>query len=757
MGKKSDVKKNSFKIMYRFILYTFFSTYIFFNLHAETVKEIYISGNERVSKDTIKIYGKVEKNNDYSENDLNKILRDLYQTNFFEDVKISLNKNILRIEVKEYPFVDKLVIVGEKSNNYSEQIKKIISTKQKRSFIKESLANDIRLIKSLYSSAGYNSAKVEIKTKKISNNSLDVLIEIDRGDKTKISSINFIGNNNISSRRLRDVTASEKHKFWKILSRNTNFTQNILELDNRLLTNYYKSNGFYDVVISSKIAKLNKDGGAELLYSIDEGTRYTINKISTNVDPVFDKKLFVPLNDVYKKYVGDYYSPFKIKKLLDELDRLIDNNNLQFVEHNVQEEKVNNSINVTFNVFEGEKKLVQRINIKGNNITNEDVIRSELILDEGDPFSKLNLDRSIANIRARNIFKSVSKEVVDGDQDNLKIININVEERATGEITAGAGVGTDGGLFALGIKENNWLGTGKAVSFDFEVDSESLTGMLNYRDPNYDFLGNSMNYYLSSETNDKPDQGYENSLTSIGIGTSFEQYRNLDLRLGLSASYDDLRTNSSASTNLKKQKGTYGDLSGSYGFSYDTRDRTFMPTSGSIMNFGQSLPFYADKSFIANTLSLSSYKSLNEDLIGVGKFILTTIDGLGSDDVRLSKRKSLSTKRLRGFEKNKIGPVDNKDHIGGNYAAAVNFEANLPTVLPENTNADLSVFLDFGNVWGVDYDSSIDDSNKIRSSTGVMANWMSPIGPLSFVLSQNLSKASTDKTQSFSFNLGTTF
>ena len=144
--------------------------------------------------------------------------------------------------------------------------------------------------------------------------------------------------------------------------------------------------------------------------------------------------------------------------------------------------------------------MVERINITGNSVTNEDVIRGELMLDEGDPFSKLNLDRSIANIKARNIFKSVTQEVKDGNESNLKIIDINVEERPTGEITAGAGIGTDGGLFAIGIKENNWLGTGQAVSFDLEVDSESLTGTLNFNDPNYDFLGNSFNYYLSSET-----------------------------------------------------------------------------------------------------------------------------------------------------------------------------------------------------------------------------------------------------------------
>ena len=182
-----------------------------------------------------------------------------------------------------------------------------------------------------------------------------------------------------------------------------------------------------------------------------------------------------------------------------------------------------------------------------------------------------------------------------------------------------------------------------------------------------------------------------------------------------------------------------------------------MPTSGTITSFNQSIPIYADKSFISNNFSASKYKELNEDVVGAAKIYLSAINGLGDDDVRLSKRKGLSTRRLRGFEKNKVGPIDGNDHIGGNYAAAVNFESNLPNLLPDNLNTDISLFLDFGNVWGVDYDSKIDDSNKIRSSTGAMASWISPLGPMTFTLSQNLTKASSDKTESFNFSLGTTF
>ena len=726
-------------------------------LKADNINSVVVNGNKRVSDETIKIYGGINDIQKYSENNANIILKNLYETDFFENVKISFKNDTLIIDLKEYPIVNQLIIVGEKTKKFENEIKRLINSKSKKSLIKSNLVKDISIIKNLYASLGYNFSKIESKLKKIDDENYDLLFIIERGEKTKISKISFLGNSNVKSKRLKDIIASEENKFWKFISRNTVLSQNLVDLDKRLLSNYYKSIGFYEVKISSNLAKIIDSSNAELTYSIQEGKRFTFDKFSTNVDDVFDKKIFFPLNDIYSKYVGGFYSPFKVKQILDEVDLLISNNNLQFVEHNVQEQIGEDSIHVIFNIFEGEKKLVERIDIKGNSVTNEDVIRGELLLDEGDPFTKIKLDKSVAELKARNIFKDVNYEVIDGSKDNLKKINITIEERPTGEISAGAGVGTSGGAISFGVKENNWLGTGNSIEFKMDVDEESLSGVLSYRDPNYDKLGNSLNYFVRSESNDKPNQGYENTVVSAGIGTSFEQFKNLDASIGTNLTYDDLRTFDSASSSLKKQSGEYSELSLNYGFTYDQRNRAFMPTSGNISNFSQSLPLFADSASISNTISHSAYKSFTEDIIGAGKFYFSAINGLGSDDVRLSKRKNLSSKRLRGFERGKVGPLDGNDHVGGNYAASVNFEANLPNILPENTNTDLGAFLDFGNVWGVDYDSNIDDSSKIRSSAGLSLNWMSPLGPMSFVLSQNISKASTDKTESFRFNLGTTF
>ena len=726
--------------------------------YAEIIKGIKITGNERVSEETIKVYGAIDEGKiDYSKQDLDKILKNIYGTNFFKNVSVEIKNQFLIIDLEEYPVINQLVLLGEKASRIKEQIKKIIKSKEKSSFIQNNLIDDINTIKSLYSTIGYNFAEVTTKVKEIDSKNLDLIFEINRGEITRISKISFLGDKKIKEKRLRDIIASEENKFWKFITRNTRFNENLINLDKRLLVNYYKSIGYYDVKVTSSSVQVQDKEKVNIVYTIDAGQRYTIKKITTNVDSVFSKKLFFPLEKIYNKFVGDYYSPFKIKKILDEIDLLIESNNLQFVEHEVQEIIENDEITLSFNIREGEKVLVERINILGNNVTNENVIRSELLVDEGDPLTETSLNKSIAKIKSRNIFKSVDSVVKNGSKNNLKIVDIKVEERPTGEISAGAGIGTNGGSFAINISENNWLGEGKKINFELELSEDSLKGQINYQNPNYDLLGNSLNYNLTNVTNDKPDQGYENKLLSTGISTSFEQFKNIYTSLGLDFSYDDLRTTNNASSSLKKQEGEFLELAGNYGFSYDQRDRAFMPTSGSIVRFNQVLPIVADKPFIGNTISSSSYNTISENIVGAAKFYVTAINGLDDENVRLSKRKLLNSSRLRGFEKGKIGPVDSNDHIGGNYAAAFNLEANLPNLLPESTNTDISVFFDAGNVWGVDYDDTIDDSNKLRSSSGVAASWISPLGPMTFIFAQNLSKAKTDKTEFFNFNLGASF
>ena len=269
----------------------------------DKLSNITIDGNKRVSDETIKVYGDIQIDERIDEAKINNILKRLYETNFFEDVKIKFDNNILAIRVKEYPVINQLILIGEPNSKIKEQVKKSISLREKGSFIKSSLSKDIDLIKKLYSSQGYNFSEVESKLNIIDNQNVDLIFEINKGIQTKISSISFIGDKKIKDKRLADIIASEEDKFWKVLSNNTKFSENLINLDLRLLKNYYKSLGYYDVKINSNIAELNKSGNIDLIYSIEAGKRYTVNKISTNLDPTFDKKLFFDLEKEFKKYV----------------------------------------------------------------------------------------------------------------------------------------------------------------------------------------------------------------------------------------------------------------------------------------------------------------------------------------------------------------------------------------------------------------------------------------------------------------------
>ncbi len=747
------------KILKVFYIVLLFSISLASPLKAEKLNKIVISGNERISDETLIVYGEIEKNKDYTQEEINNIIKNLYDTKFFSKISINFSNGILNISVEENPIINSITLQGEPTKKFTKALLNFMTLKEKSSFIKNDVKKDIEIIKEFYNQLGYYSSKVEARTVEVKggNNLLDLIFVIDKGKREKITKIFFIGEKKIKTKRLRDVIATEEAKFWKFISRNIYLNNQRIELDKRLLKNYYLSKGYYDAEILSSNVFVKDKEGIELTFNINAGKRYRIKKISTDIDPVFDKKIFKILEKDFKKFSGTYYSPFKITKILESIDELIDDNELQFVTHSVSETIDGNFVDLEFKIFEGPKVIVERINIKGNTVTNDSVIRSELILDEGDPFSKIKLDKSISKLRSKNIFKKVNYRVSDGSSNDVKVMDIIVEEMPTGEIAAGAGTGTDGTTLSFSLTENNYLGKGLIVDTSLEASESALRGGISIINPNYNFSGNSLTYGLSSKKTDRPNSGYENTLTQLNIGTRFEQYDDIFLSPSLDLSFDDMTVDGTASERLKKQAGSFTDLSFGYGVEKDTRDRRFMPTSGSIFGFAQKLPLYVEEnSSVFNRFTLSKYHSFSENVLGAFKFYAAGVVAV-EDDVRLSKRIHIPSKRLRGFENRKIGPVDSGDYVGGNYALAMNFEAALPNLLPDATQTDVAAFLDIGNLWHVDYDSKIGQSSTIRSAVGVATNIYTPIGPLNFVFAQDLSSAESDTTQQFKFQIGTSF
>jgi len=739
-----------------YISIVLFVTIIFNTSFAEVVKDVKVQGNKRISLETIIVFGDISVGKNYERSDLNSLIKKLYNTTFFSNISVDLKNNVLNIIVEENPIINSITLKGEKANKYREKIKELLLLHENGSFIESNIKSDINLIKEFYRSLGFYFVKIDVEIAKLQKNRVNISYTIEKGDKAKIAKINFLGEKKIREKKLRDVITSQEAQFWKIISRNVYLSEERIELDKRLLKNYYRNKGYYEVTVKSTNVEYAEGEGFVLTYNINAGPRYKFTKIFADVSESLEKDAFLSLEKEFNKLAGKYYSQRKLKYVLDKIDKLSELKELQFVNHNVVETLDGNGVEVKINIFEGEKVIIERINIVGNSVTNDSVIRSALIVDEGDPFSTLLVKKSINQIKARNIFGKVRHEVLPGSTPDLKVLKISVEEKATGEIMAGAGVGTDGTSFQFLVKENNWLGRGISLESDLYLSQEKVSGSILINNPNYNYSGNSLLASLDVSSTDRSNSsGFKSSKTGFNLGTSFEQYQNVFIAPNISTAFEDIEVDETASAAVKNMDGNFFNVDIGYSVSLDKRNQRFKPTQGYKASFLQSLPIVQDSSSILNGIDIIGYKDFSEDVIGSLKFHGRTITGIDSD-VRLTNRLYIPRRSLRGFNPYRVGPKDGDDYIGGNFTSGLSAEAQLPNLLPESYRTDFSIFLDTANVWGVDY-TSVDDTNTIRSAAGVSANVYTTIGPLSFTLAQSITKATQDETETFNFRLGTSF
>ena len=739
--------------------------YLFFQTHAIStiIDNFEVNGNKRISKETIIVIGGINIDKDIDENEINNALKKLYDSNFFSDIEIFISEKTLVINVQENPIISNIEFTNIKKESLIEDLRDLMSLKQRNSFSKNKLRSDLNTIRNFLKGRGYYFSNVEssfVKNEQL--NSVDLIIDVELGQKSKIKKISFIGDKKIKDKKLLRIIASEEHKFWKFLSKKVYLNQSIVDLDVRLLKNYYKNLGYYDIKIENTVAEFDEKGFFELIFTVNSGKEYFFNNLNLDLPQDYNKKDFQKLNDLFVELKDTRYSLDNLNRILTQIEKIASERLYDFINVDVEEKIVNkNKINLLFKIKDSEKFYIERINVLGNFQTVESVIRNRLIIDEGDPLNKLLFNKNVENIKALRIFKNVTSEIKDGTNQNLKIIDLVVEEQPTGEIMLAAGAGTNGLTIGGGIKEKNFLGKGITLNTDIELTEETLRGRLAYSQPNFAYTDNSLTTSFESTSTDRlTDFGYKVSKTGLSIGTGFEQYENFFYNPELSLNFEDLETNPTASKNLKKQEGNYTDLYFNYSINYDRTNSRYEPSEGSRINFFQELPLVSDNNELINTFIYTKYKNLNpsSNMIGKASFYLKSVNSFSNDnDVRISKRAFVPYHRLRGFEKGKIGPIENSDYIGGNYVYTANLSTNLPQILTTVENLDFSYFIDAANVWGVDYNSSLDSSNKIRSSTGIAMDILTAVGPLSLSYSLPITKNSSDKTENFRFNIGTSF
>ena len=737
-----------------------FTIYICFltSVNSQIINKIIVSGNDRISNETVKMFSGIEVNEDISENKLNLILKDLYKTNYFKNVNISFKDNILTILVDEHPIVQNINYSGVKSKSLLETINDGKLIKEKSPYNNLLLKKEKNRIVTKINELGYYNPNIETSIETLSNNLVNINFIFNLGDKAKIKKISFIGNKIFKDKKLKRLIASTEYKFWKFISGRKYLNPNLAALDTRLLKNYYLNNGYYNVEINSSFAKLINDNEFELIFNIDAKTKVFFGELKLDLPNDFEKENFVNIDNLFQKIKDEPYSINLIEKILNEIDQITVLDQYQFIKATVLENLIADKLNLTFKIAETEKFFVKKINIYGNSVTQENVIRNQLEIDEGDPFNEILYNKSINNIRSLNFFKSVDSDVGDGEEYNSKILNFFIEEKPTGEISAQAGFGTDGGSIGFGIKENNFLGKGIMLDSNFLISEDSFKGKFGVNNPN--FKNTDKSIYINAEASEDDHLnkfGYKSNKTGINFGTKFEYLENFSLGVGSSNFYEVIDTNSTASQSQQDQKGNYWDSFLNLDFIYDKRNQKFQTTSGFKSFYSLDIPIISDNNTLKNYYNYSYYFDLFDKNISSLSFLLRSAKSVTGKNVKLSERINLPSSRLRGFEAGRIGPKDGDDFIGGNYAASLNFSSTIPQIFEESQNVDFIFFIDTANLWGVDYNSSLDDSGSIRSSTGVALDWFSPVGPLNFSLAVPITKKDGDKTETFRFNLGTTF
>jgi len=724
------------------------------------IKEVKIFGNKRVSSNTIEAL--VDKKNTQIDTFyINNLTRVIYNTEFFSNVKITYDNNILNISVEENPIINFFYINGITGDDL-DAVNKIVSLKENNIFSVSKLKKDLEDVKDLFKSSGYYFVVVEPEVIKIDDNQINLILNINKKDISKIKNIYFIGEKYFSSGQLLEIISSAEDSWWSFFSKSS-LSEDRVEYDKKLLKSFYKSKGFYDVQIESVLANLDNKNNFTLTYSINSGKKYTFGNIEIKTEAsIFKESNISDMKNISERIIkGKMYSTPAILTIEKQVNTYLEDNKYANIEIDIEEiKKSDEKIDLILKLNSLKKTLIGKINVYGNSITEEKVVRDSLIISEGDILNISKIKKSIDNIDSKNFFKKTDYKITDSDlQKNSKDLNLYVKEQPTGSLSAGIGYGSSGGLLEGSINERNFLGKGIDLNFTGRLASEKVSGVFSYIDPNFMNSEKELANYFFSETDDYSNAGYKSKRIGDRLGTRYEIFEDIYLRPFGILQFDKLETNSNASSLLRSRDGNFTTTTLGFNLLADFRNSKNLPTSGSLSFFDQSYAtLISDVPTIQTSVGSTFYQELiNEKFIGSAKLKLSNVTAFDNKDIKLSDRLFASASDLRGFEARGVGPIDSGSHVGGNYLAVLNLKSTFPNPIPDILRPKSYLFYDMGNVWGVDYSDVVSESSNLRTSTGIALDVVTPIGPLSFTYSIPLSKASTDKEQRFLFNLGSSF
>lgn len=776
----------------------------------DVIAFIRVEGAQRVEAETVRAYMVIRKGARYDVTLVDQSVKSLFASGLFADISIRRQNRGLIVSVIENPIINRISFEGN-SKLRDDKLSEESQLRPRQIYTRAKVQDDVERFIELYRQSGRFAAVIKPNVVQLPENRVDLIYEITEGPKTGIRSINFQGNVAFSDYRLRQEIVTRETRWFRALSSNDNYDPDRMAYDRELLRRFYLSQGYADFAVTSSAAELSRDGTTfYVTFKIEEGELYQFDE--ARIETTFDSISPSVLDAAIQHVVGQRYDAREIDATVEELTRIVGQLGFAFatVRPAPVPDRARKIVRVRYIITEGARAYIERININGNSRTQDSIIRQVLRLSEGDAFNRTLLARSERNVRALDFFEDVTIEEFPGSREDQVIINVNVDEKSTGELSFGLGYSSLSKLSAdLSISERNLLGRGQQLATTLRIGRYVDSLNVIFTEPNvlgrnlsagvrvfstvYDY--SDISGVTSRSTGLSGNMGFpleEDALMGLSLSVSEESYRNRRGGVILGSSY-------------RRSKVEFG-----YFFTFDHRDDVIEPKSGWRFQFAQSVAIpLADVTYLRTTGTIDVYKELAEDWIlhfrGNAGHIFDYEDpdaqyNIGSQvdrgvDHRIDNFYRTGSVPIRGFDRNGVGPRyverDNNGRIIANFALGAKsyilgtLEVELPLGIPKDIGIKSSLFLDFGVLGGTDVRNNyqfscgterlivldigdcvpptslrytyIEDDLDWRASIGISFSWRSPIGPLRFDLAHAFIKEDYDRPKSFRFTVGTSF
>ncbi len=729
-------------------------------VHAAVVNSISVQGNQMIPSETIRDFTGVVLGSNLPPEEVNLVLRRLYDSGMFENVEINISGSTMVISVVENPTISVIAFEGNTAVR-DEVLASLVSSGSRRPFNRLTAEADAARIAQYYAEVGRVGATVRPVIISVGEGRVNLVYEVSESPVAGIDRISFLGNNAFSDRRLRGVVESDETGFLSFLLGRQPVDPAFVDRDRQLLTEYYTNRGYIDFQVLSAVPELNADQSAYYLtYTLNEGFKYDFGNaiISSDIDGVDAAD--------YERYVrirsGKAYNASDIRDVIEDIETEAVRRGFPFLRVSPQftRDQSQRIVDVDFRLVNSRQIYVERIDIVGNTSTVERVIRRQFDFVEGDAFNARKLSEASDKLRALGIFGNASVTLSEGSTPDRAIVNVEVEETATGSLGFALGYSSDNGINgSIQFAERNFLGRGQSFSFDLSVAENSNVLSFQFYEPALfgRDVGAGVNVYYRDVT--RSESSFQT--TNIGIEPSARfalgEYTDIDLRYRLSL--DEIRDfDAGASPYIIADGGERITSSLAVTLSYDRLNSPVEPTGGYRLSLqGEYAGLGGDVNYVKTVAKARAYTSLFDESMILSAELEAGALSTTDPQTRVIDRFFLGGQTLRGFATGGIGPRDSDDALGGNFYSVLRLKSSFPIGFPDDYGIFGGAFVEAGSVWGLDNPGAIDDESYIRASAGLSLFWTTPIGPLEFSYAIPFETQTDDVTQNFSVSVSTRF